>query len=81
MLSVNNTQFNDSEKENFIAINEESDLEHRKSNEMHRRKILAVENPVVKRRKGRPQNRRILSNIEEQQVPKSRSIHVLYLLS
>src|SRR5208282_3925439 len=76
ILNINNvvcTNTNESEEENST-----DDLEHNEPSDMHRRKILAVENPVVKHRKGRPQTvRRVLGNVENQQSPviqKSRSV-------
>ncbi|CAI2193228.1 6380_t:CDS:1, partial [Funneliformis geosporum] len=58
MLTINNTtyiQFDESEKENFVVVDEESNSEYRKSNEskinvndIHKRPFLAAKNPVVK---------------------------------
>ena len=59
-------------------MNEVNDLEHNDVSGLYKRTILAVKNPVVKCRKGRPQTaRRILGNIKNQQssvVPKFRNI-------
>ncbi|CAI2198276.1 19227_t:CDS:1 [Funneliformis geosporum] len=82
-------QFDESEKENFVVVDEESNSEYRKSNEskinvnnVHKRPFLAVENPVVKRQKGRSQMVcRIVSNIENQQpsvMQKSKSVICTY---
>jgi hypothetical protein len=85
MLYLNNTsctQFND----NLIVLVEYNEIVANELepnvNNVSRRKILDVENLVVKHRKGRPQTvRRILGFIENQQasvVSKSKSITCTY---